>query len=52
MRSGVGLLAESRHRDRVVYGLGPSALRIIQAAEEGRSIPFARSEDQEAARHA
>ena len=46
----VGLLAEFRHRDRVEYRVGPSAQRIIQAASEGRSIPFARIEDQEAAK--
>jgi hypothetical protein len=43
----VGLLAESRHRDRVEYRLGPNAERIIQAAADGRSIPFARIEDHE-----
>ena len=45
----VGLLERKQQRDRVEYRLGSSALRIIQAAAEGRSIPFARIEDQEAA---
>jgi len=45
----VGLLAEFRQRDRVEYRLGGNAERIIQAATEGRSIPFARIEDQEVA---
>ncbi len=45
----VGLLAEFRQRDRVEYRVGPNAKRIVEAAAEGRSIPFARIEDQEVA---
>jgi len=45
----VGLLERKQQRDRVEYELGPSARRIIKAACEGRSIPFGRIEDQQAA---
>ncbi len=48
----VGLLERKEQGDRVEYRIGPSALRIIQAAAESRSIPFARSEDQDAAKSA
>ena len=47
----VGLLERSQQRDRVEYRLGPNANRIVEAAGEGRSIPFARVEDQQAAKH-
>lgn len=40
-------LAERRHRDRVEYRLGANAERIVRAAAEARTIPFARIEDQE-----
>jgi hypothetical protein len=46
----VGLLERKQQRDRVEYRVGATALRIIQAASDGRSIPFARLEDQEAAK--
>jgi hypothetical protein len=46
----VGLLIREQQRGRTEYRLGPNAERMIEAAASKRTIPFARIEEQEAAK--